>query len=300
MRHGNPTFGARLAARMQARGNLCVGIDPHPALLSAWGLSDDADGCERFALTVLEAVGETACILKPQVALFERHGSAGLAALEHFLAAAADQGVLTIADAKRGDIGSTMAAYADAWLRDGSALAADAVTVNPYLGFESLRPALDLAAQTGRGVFVLALTSNPEGADIQLARVRSGCAGAGTGTDTGTDTGSTVGHAVARVIADAAAWENRDAVGLGSVGLVVGATVGAAVRDVGLDLGQLNGPILAPGIGAQGAGGAEITDTFGAASSLVLASASRSILAAGPDRGRLRAAAELALADLGN
>lgn len=277
---------------MQARGSLCVGIDPHPALLSAWGLGDDAAGCERFALTVLDAVGETACILKPQVALFERHGSAGLAALERFLAAAADQGVLTIADAKRGDIGSTMAAYADAWLRDGSALAADAVTLNPYLGFESLRPALDLAAGTGRGVFVLALTSNPEGADIQHAQVRG--AGAVTGAE------STIGHAVARVIADAAAWENRDAVGLGSVGLVIGATAGAAVRHLGLDLGQLNGPILAPGIGAQGAGAAELADTFGAASALVLASASRSILAAGPDREKLRAAAEQALADLGN
>ncbi|MHA7155081.1 orotidine-5'-phosphate decarboxylase [Arthrobacter sp. TMN-50] len=296
MQDANLTFGARLAARMQARGSLCVGIDPHPALLRAWGLSDDAAGCERFALTVLDAVGETACILKPQVALFERHGSAGLAALERFLAAAADQEVLTIADAKRGDIGSTMAAYADAWLRNGSALAADAVTLNPYLGFESLRPALKLAAETGRGVFVLALTSNPEGAEVQHARVRS----AGAGPGGGPDAGPTVGHAVARVIADAAARENRDAVGLGSVGLVVGATAGVAVRELGLDLGRLNGPILAPGIGAQGAGAAELTDTFGAASALVLASASRSILAAGPDPDRLRAAAELALADLGN
>lgn len=293
MPHGSGTFGVRLAERMRSRGNLCVGIDPHPGLLRAWGLNDDAAGCERFALTVLEAVGETACILKPQVALFERHGSAGLAALERLLAGAADRDVLTIADAKRGDIGSTMAAYADAWLRDGSALAADAVTLNPYLGFESLRPALSLAAETGRGVFVLALTSNPEGADIQHAQVRDRSAAGSQG-------GATVGHAVARVIADAAAWENRDAVGLGSVGLVVGATAGAAVRTLGLELGHLNGPILAPGIGAQGAGRAEIADTFGGAAAQVLGSASRSILAAGPEHGRLRAAAELALAELGN
>ncbi|WP_035764216.1 orotidine-5'-phosphate decarboxylase, partial [Arthrobacter sp. H20] len=273
MPHGSETFGARLAVTMQQRGNLCVGIDPHPALLTAWGLTDDAAGCERFAVTVLEAVGETACILKPQVALFERHGSAGLAALERLLAAAADRGVMTIADAKRGDIGSTMAAYADAWLRDGSALAADAVTLNPYLGFESLRPALNLAAETGRGVFVLALTSNPEGAAIQHAEVRDRV---GRHPAPGNTPDQSIGHAVARVIADAAAWENRSDVGLGSVGLVVGATAGAAVRDLGLDLENLNGPILAPGIGAQGAGRAELADTFGPASPLVLASASRS------------------------
>lgn len=295
MPHDRPSFGVRLATRMQERGRLCVGIDPHPALLSDWGLSDDAAGCERFALTVLAAVGGTAAILKPQVALFERHGSAGMAALERLLADAGDQGVLTIADAKRGDIGSTMAAYADAWLRDGSALAADAVTLNPYLGFETLRPALDLAAGTGRGVFVLALTSNPEGAAIQHAQVtdRTGEPGA----DGPSGNHPTV-HAVARLIADAASHENRDAVGLGSVGLVVGATAGAAVRSLGLNLEGLNGPILAPGIGAQGAGGKELADTFGAASPLVLGSASRSILRAGPDSGKLRAAAEQALAEL--
>ena len=142
-------------------------IDPHPALLQRWGLNDDVAGLERFSLTVLEAVAPLAAAVKPQVALYERHGSAGIAVLERILAAAAEAAVLTIADAKRGDIGSTMAAYADAWLRDGSALAADSVTLSPYLGFESLRPALDLAAQTGRGVFVLALTSNPEGASVQ-------------------------------------------------------------------------------------------------------------------------------------
>ncbi|MFD1213412.1 orotidine-5'-phosphate decarboxylase, partial [Arthrobacter sp. GCM10027362] len=163
------SFGQRLRAAMRSRGQLCVGIDPHPGLLAAWGLADDAAGLERFSLTVLEAVGEQVAALKPQVALFERHGSRGLAVLERVLARAAEASVLTIADAKRGDIGSTMAAYADAWLRDGSALAADAVTLSPYLGYESLRPALDLARDTGRGVFVLALTSNPEGASVQHA-----------------------------------------------------------------------------------------------------------------------------------
>ncbi|UNK44347.1 orotidine-5'-phosphate decarboxylase [Arthrobacter sulfonylureivorans] len=275
------TFGQRLRAAMSARGPLCVGIDPHPSLLSAWGLNDDAGGLERFSLTVLDAVGEQAAALKPQVALYERHGSAGLAVLEKLLTASAEAGVLTIADAKRGDIGSTMAAYADAWLRDGSPLAADAVTLSPYLGYGSLRPALDLAAATGRGVFVLALTSNPEGASVQHV------GGA---------------ESVARRIAESAAADNAAARGageLGSVGLVVGATVGADVMErLGLDLAAVNGPLLAPGLGAQGATGDDIAAAFGAAVGNVLATSSRDILKAGPDTAALREATERTLAGL--
>src|SRR5689334_10233293 len=125
-------FGERLAATIDARGPLCVGIDPHPALLAGWGLADDVQGLETFALTVVEALGDRVAVLKPQVAFFERHGSAGVAVLERVLRDAASAGALTIADAKRGDIGSTMAAYAEAFLRDGSPLAADAVTVSPF------------------------------------------------------------------------------------------------------------------------------------------------------------------------
>jgi orotidine-5'-phosphate decarboxylase len=264
-------FGARLAAAMTARGPLCVGIDPHPGLLAAWGLEDSAQGLRTFSQTVLEAVAPLAAAVKPQVALYERHGSAGLAALEELLAAAAQAGVLSIADAKRGDIGSTMAGYADAWLRDGSSLAADSVTLSPYLGFESLRPALELAAGQGRGVFVLALTSNPEGASVQHV------GGA---------------ESVARRIVQAAAVENQRYAGqvLGSVGLVVGATVGSALADLGIDLAAVHGPILAPGLGAQGATGADMRATFGAAYPAVLATSSRGILAAGPDVAALRAA----------
>ncbi|MGY4542095.1 orotidine-5'-phosphate decarboxylase [Arthrobacter sp. UYNi723] len=265
------SFGSRLGAAMAARGPLCVGIDPHPALLKDWGLADDAAGLRRFSLTVLEAVGSLAAAVKPQVALYERHGSAGMAVLEEVLAAATQAQVLTIADAKRGDIGSTMAAYADAWLRDGSSLAADSVTLSPYLGFESLRPALDLAADYGRGVFVLALTSNPEGASVQHVG----------GADS-----------VARRIVEAAAAENsRYAGGLGSVGLVVGATVGSALTDLHLDLQAVRGPILAPGLGAQGATPADLRRTFGAAYPQVLGTSSRDILAAGPGTQGLRNAA---------
>ena len=275
---GRESFGSRLGRAMADRGPLCVGIDPHPALLQRWGLTDDAAGLERFSLTVLEAVGSLAAAVKPQVALYERHGSAGIAVLERTLAAAAEHSVLSIADAKRGDIGSTMAAYADAWLRDGSALAADSVTLSPYLGFESLRPALDLAAETGRGVFVLALTSNPEGASVQHVG----------GADS-----------VARRITKAAAAENRRYDGsLGSVGLVVGATVGSALTALDLDLAAVRGPILAPGLGAQGATAADLRRTFGAAYSQVLGTSSRDILGAGPQLQSLRDAAQRTLDEL--
>ena len=256
---------------MLSKGPLCVGIDPHPGLLAAWGLDDSAQGLRTFSQTVLDAVGPLAAAIKPQVALYERHGSAGIAVLEELLGAAAQAGVLTIADAKRGDIGSTMAGYADAWLRDGSALAADSVTLSPFLGFESLRPALDAAADSGRGVFVLALTSNPEGASVQHV------GGA---------------ESVAQRIVQAAAAENRRYAGeaLGSVGLVVGATVGTALAELGLDLAAVHGPILAPGLGAQGATAADIRITFGAAYPAVLATSSRGILQAGPDVAALRRA----------
>lgn len=254
-------FGARLAEAMASLGPLCVGIDPHPGLLEAWGLDDSVVGLKEFSARVLEAASGRVAAIKPQVALYERHGSAGLAVLEGLLADAASAGVLTIADAKRGDIGSTMAAYADAWLSPSSPLAADAVTLSPYLGFESLRPALDLAAAHGRGVFVLALTSNPEGASVQHVGGEA---------------------SVARRIIEAAAAENAGASGLGSVGLVVGATVGAAISDLGLDLASLNGPILAPGLGAQGATAEDMRRTFGAAYPFVLGTSSRDILKDGP------------------
>lgn len=278
---GRPAFGERLAAAVERRGPLCVGIDPHPALLASWGLTDDAEGLRRFSAAVVEAVADVAAAVKPQVALYERHGSAGIAALEELLADARGAGVLTIADAKRGDIGSTMAAYAQAWLGETSPLAADAVTLSPYLGFESLRPALDLAAQTGRGVFVLALTSNPEGASVQHVGGEA---------------------SVARRIVEAAGAENRrypgaDA-GHGSVGLVVGATVGDAVARLGLDLAAMGGPVLAPGLGAQGATAEMMRETFGAAYPRVLGTSSRDILAAGPDRAKVRARAERTLVGL--
>jgi len=278
-------FGARLASAMDAYGPLCVGIDPHPGLLAAWGLGDDAGGVAEFARRVMDAVGGRVAAVKPQSALFERHGSAGVAALEEVVAAGRATGTIVIIDAKRGDIGSTMAAYADAYLRDGP-LGGDALTVSPFLGFGSLRPAIDAARETGRGLFVLALTSNPEGAGVQHAVVDSP---AGRRT-------------VAGMIAAAAGELNAAELAvsggvLGSVGLVVGATIGDAATRLGIDLAAVRGPLLAPGVGAQGAGAAELAAVFGGARHAVLASASRSILAAGPDVAHLRAAARRAADD---
>lgn len=265
-------FGVRLRAAMTTRGPLCVGIDPHPQLLSAWGLTDDDAGLERFALTCVEALAGAVAVLKPQSAFFERHGSRGVATLERVVTEARAAGALVIVDAKRGDIGSTMAAYAQAYLDQRRPLAADALTVSPYLGYESLRPAIDLAHEQGAGLFVLGLTSNPEGAQVQHAR----------GSD---------GEAVAAQVVRAAAADNSEAADLGSVGLVVGATVGEAVRELAIDLAASRAPLLAPGIGAQGAGAAELRAVFGDARANVLPSSSREVLGAGPSVTALRDAA---------
>ncbi len=267
-------FGDRLAAAMDAHGPVCVGIDPHPGLLAAWGLGDDVDGLRTFALTVVEALAGRVAALKPQSAFFERFGSAGVAVLEEVVAATRGSGTELIVDAKRGDIGSTMAGYADAYLGAGSPLAGDAVTLSPYLGAASLAPAVEAAAATGRGVFVLCLTSNPEGAGVQHASSQDGVA---------------VAAAVARWAAEQNAASGQV---LGPVGLVVGATVGEAPARLGIDLSAVRGPLLAPGVGAQGAGASELRAVFGDARRAVLASTSRAVLQAGPDLAALRRAAD--------
>ena len=171
--------------RSPTRGPLCVGIDPHLPLLRDWGLPDDPAGLERFALTVVEALADRVAVVKPQSAFFERFGSRGIAVLERVLAGIRAAGALALLDVKRGDIGSTMAGYAGAYLDPASPLAADAITASPYLGFGSLRPLLDAAYAHGAGVFVLALTSNPEGAAVQRATGPDGRTVAQTGARRG-------------------------------------------------------------------------------------------------------------------
>jgi orotidine-5'-phosphate decarboxylase len=265
-------FGVRLRAAMDAHGPLCAGIDPHGALLRSWGLEESVRGLETFAMTCVEAFADTVACVKPQSAFFERFGAAGVAVLERTLVALRESGTLTILDVKRGDIGSTMDGYAQAYLGVDAPMRTDAITVSPYLGYGSLRPALDLAAQVGGGVFVLALTSNPEGSSVQHARTADGL--------------SVAAGIVAGVAADNAAARERGT--LGSVGMVIGATVGDAVQTLGLDLAAADAPLLAPGVGAQGGTAEDLRRVFGAALPNVLASSSREVLGAGPDVSQLR------------
>jgi orotidine-5'-phosphate decarboxylase len=263
-----PTFGARLARLVDERGPLCVGIDPHPSLLSDWGLPATAEGLAQFCDATVEAVASTVAVVKPQSAFFERFGSDGVAVLESTIRQCRQRGALVLLDAKRGDIGSTASAYADAYLDPASPLASDAVTVNPYLGLGALEPFFDLAARHGTGVFVLAATSNPDGRVLQAAR-------------------TTDGVSVAQAVVDELARRNAAAEPIGSLGVVVGVTAGEA----GVDLSALGGPVLAPGLGAQGGRPEDLAAVFASVKGIVLPSSSRDILAHGPSVAALREAA---------
>ena len=254
------TFGGRLAAAVADRGPLCVGIDPHASLLRDWGLHDDVGGLETFASTCVEALASRVAVVKPQSAFFERFGAAGVAVLERTIRDCQAAGALVLLDVKRGDIGSTAHAYAEAFLHNDAAAPVDAVTVSPYLGVGSVQPFLDVALAHGRGVFVLALTSNPEAPEVQHAT---------------TADGRTVAGAVLAGIAEANG--SRAAGTLGSVGAVVGATIGSTDED--LDIG---GPLLAPGFGAQGGTVEDLQRIFAGVTDRVLPTTSREVLAAGP------------------
>lgn len=260
-------FADRVAEAVGRTGPLCAGIDPSSALLAAWGLADDTGGLRRFSLACVEAFAGVVPVVKPQVAFFERHGAAGVAVLEELIAEAGRAGLLVIGDAKRGDIASTAAAYADAWLGEASPLAVDAVTALPYMGLGSLEPLVATAHRHGRGVIVVVRGSNPEGRPLQEA-VTAG------------------GAAVEDVLLEGIARWNDE------LGGTVGAVVGATLAPSRFPLSQLNGVILAPGVGAQGAGPDDVAARFaGCRPGTVLPSASRSVLGAGPDPGALRDAA---------
>lgn len=260
------TYRERLDAVVAARGmSLCVGVDPHESLLRAWGLEVTPAGLEAMSRGLVEALGDLVPVFKPQSAFFESFGAAGTAVLARVLDDIAQAGAISILDVKRGDIGSTMAAYAHAYLSGVTDLSADAITVSPFLGFGSLAPAVDLARDTGRGLYVLARTSNPEGAEVQTA----------------------VRHdlTVAQSIVDQATAANAEA-GTDFVGLVIGATH----DHLDLDLTGFHGSILAPGIGAQGGTVQALSSLFGDAAGNTLPSVSRSVISAGPQRDSLRRA----------
>lgn len=268
--HGHQGFGDRLARALRELAPLCVGIDPSRALLASWALPDDASGLARFGRSVLDAVEGLVAVVKPQSAFFERHGSAGVAALEELCQEATSRGLLVLLDAKRGDIGSTSDAYAQAYLSSDSPVRIDALTANPYLGVGSLAPMFEAAQGSGRGVFVVARSSNPEGAHVQDAVVDG--------------VHDVVSHVLGEV---AAANALAPGTSLGSIGVVFGATCETA----GYDLAACGGPILAPGLGAQGATVDDIARRFAGYADRVLPSVSRGVLAAGPDVAAMRAAA---------
>ena len=257
-------FGERVRSALRAKGPLCVGIDPHATLLAAWGLTDDAQGVREFGLRTVEAAAGKVAVVKPQVSFFERFGSRGIAALEDVLAAARAAGLIVIADAKRGDIGSTMDDYARAWLTPGSPLEADALTVSPFLGVGALDGTFAVAEKNGKGLFVLAATSNPEAEGLQRS----------TDSDGITVSAAVISEVSARNAESSAAGE------WGSFGFVIGATVDWT--RAGIEPFTPAAPILAPGFGAQGATPADLRPRFGTMSAAVIASESRSILSAGP------------------
>ncbi|MCW2836746.1 MAG: pyrF [Marmoricola sp.] len=261
-----PGFGARLREAMDGRGPLCAGIDPHAGLLDAWGLTDSVNGLEKFALGAAEALAPRVAAVKPQSAFFERFGSRGIAVLERVVETCREAGALVVLDVKRGDVGSTAQAYADAYLDPRSPMAVDAITATPYLGFGSLTPMVETAREHGKGMFVLALTSNPEAPQFQHARTSSG-------------------RTVAGAVLDELRNLNAEQAPMGFLGAVVGATISETTEDL-----AINGPLLVPGIGAQGGTTDDVRRIFGDVIDLVLPSSSREILGAGPDEGALHAA----------
>lgn len=261
------SFSSRLVRNFERYGKLCVGIDPHSSLLEEWGLADSVDGLRVFSNKVLEASVGRVGIIKPQVSFFERFGSKGFAVLEELATAASQSDLLVIMDAKRGDIGTTMDGYFDAWLSRTAPFVCDALTVSPYLGFDSLSNVFANAIENGKGVFVLSATSNPEGKTLQRAQVN----------------GETIAADVLARL-EQVNRVNLDPSGeLGNFGAVVGATLNfqsVGIGNIYTD-DSLVTPILAPGFGAQGANLNQCAELFGAASSRVIASVSRSVLSAG-------------------
>ena len=270
---GPAPFADRAVGAMAELGPLVFGLDPSGELLVEWELSDTADGLERFVDIAVDAVVGSVGIVKPQAACYERHGWQGIRSLARLVETCRREGVLVLLDAKRGDVGSTNEAYAEAYLGPEAAIAVDAITITPYLGLAAMQPILDRAVANGAGVFIVTRSSNTEGRSIQGARQQ--------GT-------TTVEH---QLVLDIAAENDRVARGrVGPVGAVFGPTHGPPTE---FDLSSMNGLFLAPGVGAQGATPADVAACFSSCPGRVLPSASRSLLSAGPDPSHLRDAARI-------
>lgn len=253
-------FSTRLNQAIAEHSAICIGIDPSESELDNWELPDSAAGAREYGLRIIDSAQGRLGIVKPQVGFFERFGSLGYQTLEEIIREARDAGLIVIADAKRGDIGSTMLGYASAWFGDDSPLRSDALTVSGYLGPDSLRETLNYAQDVEGGLFILAATSNPEAAQLQQALID--------------------GKTVSRSVVDSAR-----SIGDGELGVVIGATQkleefgiqGIKTEDIGI-------PILAPGFGAQGARLEDLGSIFGASSHRVVASMSRELTKNGPEQ----------------
>ena len=263
------TFAARFAAVRAARGPLAFGLDPSADLLDAWGLGDSADGLDRFADIVLEAAAGAVGLVKPQSAFYERHGWRGVRTLQRIVASAREAGLLVILDIKRGDVGSTNDAYAEAYLGKGAPLAADAITVHPYLGLGAMGTFVSRAAESGSCLLIVTRSSNPDGRQIQAA-VAGNCGERSVEQDLLLQIGAL-----------------NAALAPGEIG-PVGAVIGPTHMTPRLDLAAANCLFLAPGVGAQGATPGDVATVFAACRDRVMPSASRSLLSAGPQVRRLR------------
>lgn len=270
----SPTITASFADRVaevveRKRSQLLVGLDPRPELLpielrgaTHVNRASAAEACERFCRGVVDAVAPYVVGVKPQLAFFEALGADGLRAFENVCGYARSAGLLVVADGKRGDIGSTARAYAEAYVetREGEPPVADALTVNPYLGRDSIEPFLAACRRSGAGLFCLVKTSNSGSADIQ---------------DLLLSDGRPLWHHVADLVADwgEAAIGQR---GLSSVGAVVGATFPRAIGEARRLLPRAI--LLLPGIGAQGAGAADVARAFTSGPASALVPVSRAII----------------------
>jgi orotidine-5'-phosphate decarboxylase len=272
-------FQKRFVALAAERSPLCVGIDPSAESLAAWGLPDDAQGLRAFCDRLVDACAPLVAAVKPQAAFFERHGPVGLEVLRHTVRQAKRHGTLAIIDVKRGDIASTAAAYGEAFLGPDSPFGGDAITASAYLGLGALDPIFAVARRENAGVFVVVRSSNPEGTELQRARLPDG---------------RTVAEHLADRIAAHNAVETAD--GLGPVGAVLGATMGEEAGRLAERLG--NALLLIPGIGAQGATMQDLRTHFGAHTARVIPSVSRGIAGAGPSAAALRRSVERHIAEL--
>lgn len=260
------SFVIRFDSVRRSRGPLVWGLDPSGDILDDWGLGDTPDGLERFIDVVLPIAADTVGLVKPQAAFYERHGWRGIRALARLIEEARSAGLLVILDAKRGDVGTTNQAYAEAYLGPDAPMKVDAITVHPYLGIAAMQPFIDRAAESGSCLLVVTRSSNVEGRGVQ-ASVDSG------------------GRSVEQSLLDTIGELNAELApgGIGPIGAVIGPTH----LDPHLDLVAPNALYLAPGIGRQGATPNDVADVFSSCLDRVFPSASRSLLAS-PDLGRLR------------